>query len=80
MVDYLSTVSDVAFRYTFNVSHILASAGEAQNRNLTVSFESAYLYGLNVSSRPDAEYLIASDVVRMGLLQIFFEIADDSLV
>ncbi|KAF8525862.1 glycoside hydrolase [Hysterangium stoloniferum] len=56
--------TDNQFRqYSFNVTHILSSIDDAQHRNLTVSFESAYFYGLNVSKRPDAEVLINSDDV-----------------
>ncbi|KAJ7136353.1 glycoside hydrolase family 2 protein [Mycena crocata] len=43
-------------QYVFDVSFLSSlTAG-----NLTVAFESAYSYGLNISSRPDAENLLGS--------------------
>ncbi|KIJ51534.1 glycoside hydrolase family 2 protein [Sphaerobolus stellatus SS14] len=60
--------TDNEFRqYTFNVTHIVSSIERQKNKNLTVSLESAYLYGLNVSSRPDAETLINSDTFEVPL-------------
>ncbi|GJJ08323.1 hypothetical protein Clacol_002534 [Clathrus columnatus] len=57
-------------QYAFNVTDIITSlltegphAGQAKkpsNKNLTVSLESAYWYGMNVSSRPDTEFLVNS--------------------
>ncbi|KAJ7461141.1 glycoside hydrolase family 2 protein [Mycena latifolia] len=41
-------------RYVFDVSFLSSVA----SGNLTVAFESAYYYGLNVSRRPDAEVII----------------------
>ncbi|EIW83456.1 glycoside hydrolase family 2 protein [Coniophora puteana RWD-64-598 SS2] len=42
-------------RYVFDVSGYLESpAGD--DKNLTIALESAWYYGLNVTSRPDAEY------------------------
>jgi beta-mannosidase len=38
-------------QYVFDVSFL----SSVTSGNLTVAFESAYYYGLNVSSRPDAE-------------------------
>lgn len=42
-------------RYTFDVSDCLSSSAGEDN-NLTIAFESAWYYGLNVTMRPDAEY------------------------
>ncbi|KII92211.1 glycoside hydrolase family 2 protein [Plicaturopsis crispa FD-325 SS-3] len=42
-------------QHIFDVSSILASPVQG-NKNLTVAFESAWHYGQNVSSRPDAEF------------------------
>lgn len=57
-------------QYTFNVTDIISSLtsdGEfveehrgPTNKNLTIALESAYWYGLNVSSRPDTEFLVDS--------------------
>ncbi|KAI0047744.1 glycoside hydrolase family 2 protein [Auriscalpium vulgare] len=41
-------------QYVFDVSEVIA-APVAGNTNLTVAFESAWYYGLNASTRPDAE-------------------------
>lgn len=41
--------------YIFDISDFLASPSSHDN-NLTVSFESAWYYGLNVTARPDAEF------------------------
>ncbi|KAG6909672.1 hypothetical protein DXG01_016079 [Tephrocybe rancida] len=43
-------------QYTFDVSAAI-SAPSLTDNNLTVALESAYLYALNVSTRPDAETL-----------------------
>ncbi|EPQ57150.1 glycoside hydrolase family 2 protein [Gloeophyllum trabeum ATCC 11539] len=42
-------------QYVFDITEKLASPRSGDN-NLTVAFESAWYYGLNVTSRPDAEY------------------------
>ncbi|EIN11242.1 glycoside hydrolase family 2 protein [Punctularia strigosozonata HHB-11173 SS5] len=42
-------------QYVYDVTHILSSTS-ARHTNLTIAFESAWLYGLNVTSRPDAEF------------------------
>ncbi|GJE92630.1 glycoside hydrolase family 2 protein [Phanerochaete sordida] len=42
-------------QYVYDVSDLLA-APSSHDTNLTVTFESAWLYGLNVTSRPDAEW------------------------
>lgn len=49
-------------RYTFNVTEILSSIGNSIDKNLTIVLESPYLYGLNVSSRPDTETPLGYDV------------------
>ncbi|GLB44993.1 putative glycoside hydrolase family 2 protein [Lyophyllum shimeji] len=41
-------------QYTFDISDFIA-APSAHDNNVTVALESAYHYGLNVSTRPDAE-------------------------
>ncbi|KAF9010820.1 glycoside hydrolase family 2 protein [Cyathus striatus] len=48
-------------QYTFDVSNILSSP---KNTELVVAFESAWYYGLNVSSRPDAEHYLTN--IRMS--------------
>ena len=54
---------DNQFRqYTYDVTEFL-SAPSAVDRNLTVALESAWLYGMNVTSRPDVEWT-SSDIVR----------------
>lgn len=42
-------------QYVFDVSKAIAKP-VAGNNNLTVDFESAWYYGLNVTARPDAEF------------------------
>ena len=53
-------------QYVYDVSGLLASkGGHDSDTNLTVSLESAWLYGLNVTARPDAEHFpesISDDV------------------
>ncbi|EIN11243.1 glycoside hydrolase family 2 protein [Punctularia strigosozonata HHB-11173 SS5] len=56
-------------QYVYDVSDILAKVSPG-NTNLTVAFESAWLYGLNVTSRPDAE---AFPVTSVSLTTINFE-------
>ena len=52
-------------QYGFDVSELIALALDDQpgDNNLTVAFESAWYYGLNVTARPDAE-LFPNDGVR----------------
>ena len=62
-------------QYVYDVTELVASPlnGDA---NVTVAFESAWLYGLNVTSNPDVEFtktidvrcLILTRVVRMSLM------------
>jgi hypothetical protein len=49
-------------QYVYDVSNILSSSSPG-NTNLTVAFESAWFYGLNVTSRPDAETFPNTDTV-----------------
>lgn len=58
----------ISRRYAFNVTDIVSSIHTATDKNLTVTFESAWLYGLNVSSRSDAESLGGGDVRRIYLI------------
>ncbi|EJD02700.1 glycoside hydrolase [Fomitiporia mediterranea MF3/22] len=43
-------------QYVYDVSAILAGNSSSGDDNLTVAFEAASTYGLNVSSRPDVEW------------------------
>ena len=43
-------------QYVYDVSGILAGNSSSGDNNLTVAFEAASTYGLNVSSRPDVEW------------------------
>ncbi len=55
-------------QYVFDISDILPSTSSSQHdTNLTVAFESAYHYGLNVTSRPDAEISPTGDVSPLPL-------------
>ncbi|KIP03456.1 glycoside hydrolase family 2 protein [Phlebiopsis gigantea 11061_1 CR5-6] len=54
----LAWVNNQFRQYVYDVTDMLASPS-AHDKNLTVAFESAWLYGLNVSSRPDAEWVHA---------------------
>lgn len=62
-------------QYVFDISEFLPIPGNTSS-NLTVSLESAYHYGLNVTSRPDAEHFpksISDDVrycLRCNRLQL----------
>ncbi|KAH8118990.1 glycoside hydrolase [Phellopilus nigrolimitatus] len=46
-------------QYVFDVSHILTNDSTSGESNLTIAFEAASTYGLNVSSRPDMEFFPA---------------------
>lgn len=47
-------------QYVYDVTELLAAP--TSDTNLTVSFESAWLYGLNVTARPDVEPVFVVDV------------------
>ena len=49
-------------QYVYDITDLIASPRRGTT-NITVSLESAYLYGLNVTSRPDVEWA-KGDVVR----------------
>ncbi|KII92216.1 glycoside hydrolase family 2 protein [Plicaturopsis crispa FD-325 SS-3] len=63
-------------QHVFDVSDILASPSQNDN-NLTVAFESAWYYGLNVSSRPDAEFAPSDNYEYPGVRQWIRKIASD---
>ncbi|TCD67218.1 hypothetical protein EIP91_000394 [Steccherinum ochraceum] len=67
---------DNQFRqYVYDVSSLLsAPAGDS---NITVSLESAYLYGLNVTSRPDAEISPTGDFEYNGIRQFIRKTQSD---
>ncbi|KAL5523539.1 hypothetical protein ACEPAG_7712 [Sanghuangporus baumii] len=44
-------------QYVYDVSAVLGSNSQAGDNNLTVAFEAASIYGLNVSTRPDVEFV-----------------------
>ena len=48
-------------QYVFDVTDFVLSPVN-NDTNVTVAFESAWYYGLNVTSRPDAEYSPTGDV------------------
>ena len=51
-------------QYVFDVSSIVANGSvSSQDSNLTVAFEAASAYGLNVSTLPDMEYFPSNSVV-----------------
>ena len=52
-------------QYVYDVTDFLEAPSQ-HDKNLTVAFESAWLYGLNVTSRPDAEW-VHGDIVRIRL-------------
>ncbi|PCH35835.1 glycoside hydrolase family 2 protein [Wolfiporia cocos MD-104 SS10] len=47
-------------QYTYDVTDLIASPANGDN-NITVAFESAYFYGLNVTSLPDTEVPLTPD-------------------
>ncbi|KAF8729833.1 hypothetical protein AX14_005932 [Amanita brunnescens Koide BX004] len=63
-------------QYVFDVSNLMTPVGD---KNLTVAFESAWHYGLNVTRRPDAEaFPIGSDDFEYpGVRQWVRKIASD---
>ncbi|KIM78863.1 glycoside hydrolase family 2 protein [Piloderma croceum F 1598] len=66
-------------QYVYDVSDLLKSIGEGDS-NLTVALESAYHYGLNVTSRPDAEQFpssISDNFEYPGVRQYIRKIASD---
>ncbi|KAG6902502.1 hypothetical protein C0995_015694 [Termitomyces sp. Mi166 len=50
-------------QYTFDISTAISAPSSSDN-NLTVAFESAYFYALNVSTRPDVEQFPGNGGVR----------------
>ncbi|EKM54884.1 glycoside hydrolase family 2 protein [Phanerochaete carnosa HHB-10118-sp] len=56
-------------QYVYDVTDLLASPS-SQDTNLTVAFESAWLYGLNVTSRPDVEW-VSGDVFEYPTVRQF---------
>ena len=48
-------------QYVYDVTDLILSPID-NDTNLTVSLESAWYYGLNVTSRPDAELPLTGDV------------------
>ncbi|KAH9949047.1 glycoside hydrolase family 2 protein [Amylocystis lapponica] len=68
---------DNQFRqYVYDVSDLIASPVAADN-NLTVAFESAYFYGLNVTSMPNAEVPLTADSEYAGFRQWLRKIQSD---
>lgn len=52
----MAWVSNEFQQYVFNVTDILSTVDSGESGNLTVAFESPYLYGLNASGfAPDSE-------------------------
>lgn len=52
-------------QYVFDVTSILSNgSGSGPDSNLTVEFEAASAYGLNVSALPDMENLAFNSIVR----------------
>ncbi|KAG5219397.1 glycoside hydrolase family protein [Salix suchowensis] len=58
ILDTCSLGEQPVSQYTYDVSELVRSPLH-NDTNITVAFESAWFYGLNVSSRPDAETLPA---------------------
>ncbi|KAG6810202.1 hypothetical protein H0H92_012914, partial [Tricholoma furcatifolium] len=63
-------------QYTFDISDAIASPSPVDN-NLTISLESAYLYALNVSTRPDVEQLGNGGFEYPGVYPMIRKIASD---
>ncbi|KAI0830870.1 glycoside hydrolase [Trametes gibbosa] len=61
-------VSNQFQQYVFDVTDFLAEPVH-RNTNITVALESAYHYGLNVTSRPDAEISPTGDFEYAGIRQ-----------
>jgi len=60
---------DNQFRqYVYDVTDLIAAPSETDN-NITVAFESAYFYGLNVTSLPDTEVPLTPDFEYSGFRQ-----------
>ncbi|KAL6303534.1 glycoside hydrolase [Sparassis latifolia] len=68
---------DNQFRqYVYDVSELIASPS-AGDTNVTVAFESAYFYGMNVTSLPDTEYSPTGDFEYVGIRQWIRKIQSD---
>ncbi|OCH87882.1 glycoside hydrolase [Obba rivulosa] len=63
-------------QYVYDVSDLLASPLHRDN-NVTVAFESAWYYGMNASSRPDAEYSPTGDFEYAGVRQFIRKTQSD---
>lgn len=59
-------------QYVYDVSTVLGRNISIGNNNLTVAFEAAAAYGLNVSARPDMEFVEGVSVV---ILPVNFRMA-----
>ena len=53
-------------QYIYDVTNLVGSPTHGDT-NVTVAFESAWLYGLNVTARPDIEVTANGDVCHHGL-------------
>ncbi|KAI0075651.1 glycoside hydrolase [Panus rudis PR-1116 ss-1] len=60
----LAWVANQFRQYVFDISHILNSSATTDNRNLSIALESAHTYGLNITSRPDAQPPFQYDGIR----------------
>ncbi|KAJ2999426.1 hypothetical protein NUW54_g6940 [Trametes sanguinea] len=65
------------FRLTSCIARLFLASPLDQDTILTVSFESPYLYGLNVSSRPDVESQIVVDFEWPGVREFVRKIGSD---
>lgn len=57
----LAWVNNEFRQYVYDVSDLVVAPAPGDN-NITVAFESAYLYGLNVTSLPNTEVPLTPDV------------------
>ncbi|KAI0781895.1 glycoside hydrolase [Abortiporus biennis] len=65
----LAWVNNQFRQYVFDISDILSSPTSTSDTNLTVSLESAWYYGLNLTSRPDIENPLTPDFEYAGVRQ-----------
>ncbi|KAI0935321.1 hypothetical protein AcW1_008721 [Taiwanofungus camphoratus] len=72
----LAWVNNEFRQYVYDVSDLVVAPAPGDN-NITVAFESAYLYGLNVTSLPDTEVPLTPDFEYAGFRQYLRKIQSD---
>ncbi|KAI0081837.1 glycoside hydrolase [Panus rudis PR-1116 ss-1] len=73
----LAWVSNQFRQYVFDVTHLIGPGTKEKGQNLSVALESAYWYGVNVTSRADAEISPTPDFEYPGIRQFIRKTQSD---